>query len=180
MILIQLFKTFVIIGFVSFGGGYAIIPIIEAEAIKHEWITAQQFIDIIGISGMSPGPIATNSAILVGHSVSGIIGAVISALGISLPSFILVLIIAAFFQKINHYSITKSIFYGLRPIVTSLIIYAALKFAITNNMISLYFSWHSLSLFIVFSLSLLSLWKLRWHPFLVILLSGFVGITIYS
>jgi chromate transporter len=180
MVLMQLFKTFILIGFVSFGGGYAMIPVIEAEVAKNEWMSTQQFIDIIGIAGMSPGPIASNSAILVGYSVAGIGGAVISGLGMLIPSFILVLIVATFFQKLNHYPITKSIFYGLRPIVTSLIIYAALKFALTNHMLSLYFTWHSFSLLIIFALSLLALWKFRLHPFFVILLSGISGIMIYS
>ncbi|MFC0274834.1 chromate transporter [Metabacillus herbersteinensis] len=180
MVLWGLFSTFFIIGFVSFGGGYAMIPVIETEVSQHGWMVTQQFTDVIAIAGMSPGPIATNSAILVGYSTAGVTGAIISALGILLPSIMLVLIVATSFQKLNHYPIVKSMFYGLRPIVTSLIIYAALKFALSNNVISMNVSWHTLSLLLVFGLSLVALLKLRWHPVYVILLSGLVGVVLYS
>lgn len=180
MVLWQLFKTFFIIGFVSFGGGYALIPAIETAVTKYGWMTAQQFTDIIAIAGMSPGPIAINSAILIGYSTAGIWGAIISALGMLLPSSLLVLIIATSFQKVNHYPLVKAIFYGLRPMVTSLILFAALKFTLSNNMIRMNVSWHTISLLFVFGLSLFALLKLRWHPIYVIILSGLVGVALYS
>jgi chromate transporter len=176
----ELFSTFFIIGFVSFGGGYAMIPVIETEVSQHGWMTIQQFTDVIAIAGMSPGPIATNSAILVGYSTAGVTGAIISALGILLPSIILVIGVATFFTKLHHYPIVKSIFYGLRPIVTSLIIYAAISFSISNNLFSLKVSWQTVSLLLIFGLSLFALLKLRWHPAYVIVLSGLVGVVLYS
>lgn len=175
----ELFSTFFIIGLVSFGGGYAMIPVIENEVSQHGWMTIQQFTDVIAIAGMSPGPIATNSAILVGYSTAGITGAIISALGILLPSLLLVIGVATFFVKLHHYPIVKSIFYGLRPIVTSLIIYAAITFSLSNNLISLKVSWHSVSLILIFGISLFVLLRLRWHPVYVIVLSGLVGIALY-
>lgn len=180
MLLWELFKTFFVIGFISFGGGYAIIPVIELEVIRHEWMTTQEFTDIIAVAAMSPGPIAANSAVLVGYSAAGVIGAITAFLGMVLPSLILVLIVAMFFQKLNHYRVVKSMFYGLRPIVTSLIIYAALKFALSNNVISMNISWHTLSLLLVFGLSLVALLRLHWHPVYVIVLSGLVGVVLYS
>src|SRR5207248_812970 len=117
MVLWELFKTFFIMGFVSFGGGYAMIPVIETAVSLHGWMTTQQFTDVIAIAGMSPGPIATNSAILVGYSTAGILGALLSTLGTLLPSILLVLVVASFFQRLHHYSIVQSMFYGLRPIV---------------------------------------------------------------
>ena len=180
MVLWELFKTFFIIGFVSFGGGYAMIPVIETAVSQHGWMTTQQFTDVIAIAGMSPGPIATNSAILVGYSTAGITGALLSTLGTLLPSILLVLIVASFFQRLHHYSIVQSMFYGLRPIVVSLIIYAALKFALSNYLISINVSWHTVSLVLVFGLSLFALLKLRWNPVYVIILSGLVGVALYS
>lgn len=180
MLLWELFKSFFFIGAVSFGGGYAMIPVIEAEVSKYEWMTIQDFTDIIAIAGMAPGPIAANSAILVGYSTAGITGAIVAALGILLPSVIIVLLVATFFSKLNHYPIVTSIFYGLRPIVTSLIVYAALKFALSNNLITSNISWHTGSLFLIFSLSLVALFKLNWHPIYVIMLSGLVGVALYS
>ncbi|MFD9626552.1 chromate transporter [Peribacillus muralis] len=180
MVLWELFSTFFIIGLVSFGGGYAMIPVIEIEVSQHDWMTTQQFTDIIAIAGMSPGPIAANSAILVGYSTAGISGAILSALGILLPAILFVIVVGSFFIKLHHHPVVRSMFYGLRPIVTSLVIYASVSFALSNTMISKTISWQTVSLLLVFGLSLFALLKLRWHPAYVIILSGLVGVMLYS
>ncbi len=180
MILWELFRTFFVIGSVSFGGGYAMIPIIEAEVLQHGWMTTQQFTDAIAIAGMSPGPIAANSAILVGYSTAGVIGAIVSILGVLFPAIILVIVVATFFTRLHHYPVVHSIFYGLRPIVTSLVIFAAIRFALSNNMINLNDLQMTLSSLLVFGLSLVALIKFRWHPVYVIVLSGLVGIALYT
>lgn len=154
------------------------IPVIELEVTKHEWMTLQEFTDIIAIAGMSPGPIATNSAIFVGYQTAGFYGAVVSGLGMILPSLIIILIISIFFAKINKHRTVQSAFYGLRPIIVGLIVYAAIKFAISNGLIGSV-SLHTVSLFIIFSLSLLALIKFRVHPALVILSAGVIGVIIY-
>jgi chromate transporter len=179
MILIELFWTFLLIGFVSFGGGYAMIPIIEIEVLKKGWMTTQQFTDVIAVAGMSPGPIATNSAIFVGYQVQGIAGATAAGLGMVLPSLLLVIIIAIFFKRISNNKHVESAFYGLRPIITGLIGYAAIKFAISNHLVDS-ISWYSASLLLIFALSLYALIKLRLHPALVILISGVLGAAIYT
>ena len=170
MILWQLFYTFFIIGFVSFGGGYAMIPIIETEVMQHGWMTSEQLTNMIAIAGMSPGPIGANIAVLIGYSTAGIL----------LPSLILVLIVATFFMKLHHHLIVQSMFYGLKPIVTSLILYAAISFALSNNLITLDVSLHTISLLFIFTLSLFALVKFRWNPIYVIALSGLVGVLFYS
>lgn len=180
MVLWELFKNFLMIGFVSFGGGYAMIPIIHTEVAQHGWMTTQQFTNAIAIAGMSPGPIAANSAILVGYSTAGITGAIISTLGTLLPSIIIVIIVATFFSKLNHYPIVQWMFYGLRPIVTSLVIYAAISFALSNKLINLNDFHQTLSFLLIFGLSLVALIKLRWHPVYIILLSGLIGVVLYS
>lgn len=176
----ELFKSFFIIGLVSFGGGYAMIPVIETKVQKYAWMTTQQFSDIITIAGMAPGPIATNSAILIGYSTAGVTGALIAAFGILLPSFIIVLLLAKFFRTFNHNPYVKSMFYGLKPIVTSLIVYAAFKLALSHHQINMYLSWHSFSLILIFAFSLFALLKLKWHPIYVLTLSGLVGAVLYT
>jgi chromate transporter len=180
MVLWELFKTFFLMGFVSFGGGYAMLPIIEAAVTEYGWMSAERLTNMIAIAGMSPGPVAANSAILIGYSAAGINGAIVSALAILLPSLILVITVSAFFIKLHHNPVVESMFYGLKPIVTSLIIYAAIKFALANNLITLDISFRSISLVIIFGLSLFALFKLRWNPVYVIVLSGLVGVALYS
>lgn len=177
--LLELFWSFLMIGFVSFGGGYTMVPVIEMEVNNHGWMTTQEFTDAIAIASMSPGPIATNSAIFVGYKAAGISGAFISALGMVLPSLIIIFIIAAFFYRFNQYRLVKSAFYGLRPIITGLIIYAAINFALSNKVLAP-ISWNTLSLLLIFVLSLFALIRLKMNPIVVILISGIMGIFFYS
>jgi len=178
MILLELFKTFFIIGLISFGGGYAMIPVIELEVTKHGWMTIQEFTDIIAIAGMSPGPIATNSAIFVGYRTAGFSGAIVSAFGMILPSLVIILFISTFFNKANKNRLVQSAFYGLRPIIVGLIVYAAIKFAVSNGLIGTLTS-HSVSLLAIFAASLFALIRFKIHPAVVIILAGVVGVIIY-
>lgn len=176
----ELFITFFMIGFVSFGGGYAMIPVIKEEVVyNHSWMTAQAFTDVIAVAGMSPGPIATNTSIFVGYQIAKLPGAIVSALGMTLPSLIIILIVASFFYKVYKSVWVKSAFYGLRPIITGLIFYAALTFAYENGLVSS-FSWHTVSLLAIYAVALFALIKLKTHPIVVILASGLVGIAFYG
>lgn len=177
----DLFLTFFLIGCFSFGGGYAMIPVIEREVVtNHGWMTIQEFTDVIAVAGMSPGPIATNSAIFVGYQVNGVAGSFISAIGMILPSFIIIMIVSLFFYRIQEHTLVKSAFYGLRPMITGLILYAAIKFGLNNEIFKWDFSFHQLSLFTIFICSLLAMLKFKMHPVFVILISGMVGIVLYT
>lgn len=179
MLLLELFKTFLLIGTVSFGGGYAMIPVIELEVSRHDWMTTQQFTDVIAVAGMSPGPIATNSATFVGYQVAGLSGAFVSALGMTIPSLVIILIVATFFYKANENHYVQSAFYGLRPIITGLIMYAAIKFALSNGVIGS-ISFETLTMIGIFVAALFALLKFRLHPIFVIVLSGLIGVTLYG
>lgn len=179
MILIELFLVFIMIGTISFGGGYAMIPVIEREVTSRGWFSTTEFTDIIAVAGMSPGPIATNSATVVGFHVAGIPGAIISSIAMTVPSLIIILVIATFFMKFNQNIIVKSVFYGLRPIVTSLIIYAAIKFSVSNGVISTTFSLEMVLLLFIFLLSLAALLYEKIHPALVIVFAGVIGVVLF-
>jgi len=179
MVFLELFLVFCLIGAVSFGGGYAMIPAIEMEVTNRGWLTTSEFTDIIAVAGMSPGPIATNSATVVGYHVAGIPGAIISSIAMTLPSLAIILVIAMLFTKFNEHELVKSAFYGLRPIITSLIIFAAIKFSISNGIISSSFSIEMLLLLVIFISALFSLLYLKIHPALVIVLSGIIGVIIF-
>ncbi|MGC4376915.1 chromate transporter [Fictibacillus sp. Mic-4] len=177
MVLWNLFVSFIKIGFVSFGGGYAMIPVIQYEVEKHGWLSVQQFTDVIAISGMSPGPIAANAAVFVGYKAGGISGAIIAILAISVPSLIIVLLVSLVFTKVQHQPMIQSAFYGLRPVITGMIIFAAVQFAIQNNLIGIHHFHVTSLLFLFVSLGLLLFTRL--HPAFVILLSGIAGIIVY-
>lgn len=174
----ELFYVFLMIGAVSFGGGYAMIPLIEHEVTSRGWMTTQALTDVIAVAGMSPGPIATNSAIFVGYQVSGIFGAIVSALGMILPSLLIVMLVASFFYKIDQNKLVQSAFYGLRPVITGLIVYAAIRFALSNEVIG-EMNWHTISMMAITAGALFSLLKFRTHPLIVIIISGLVGVALY-
>lgn len=177
MLIWNIFISFLKIGFVAFGGGYAMIPVIQYEVEKQGWLTIQQFTDVIAIAGTAPGPIATNTAVFVGYKTAGILGAIIALIAISIPSLILVLLISLVFTKIQDRPMVQSTFYGLRPVITGMIIYAAIKFALENHIIGIHqFSIIGL-LILITALCVLQFTKL--HPAIVIILSGVTGIIIY-
>ncbi|HEY4543824.1 MAG TPA: chromate transporter [Tissierellaceae bacterium] len=120
--LLELFFTFFKIGAFTFGGGFAMIPIIQKEIVeKRGWIEEEDFINIISIAQSSPGPIAVNSSIFVGYTIKGFIGALICTLGTVLPSFITILVIAKFFSQVQDSVIIERVFLGIRPAVVALI-----------------------------------------------------------
>lgn len=122
MHLIKLFISFLKIGAFSFGGGYAMLPLISQELIKkHSWLSIDKFIDVIAISQITPGPIAVNSATFLGYEVGGILGAVISTIAVVTPSVIIVGLIAYSLDKIKDKSSGEYILKYLRPVVIGLI-----------------------------------------------------------
>lgn len=176
----ELFLTFLTIGFVAFGGGYAMIPVIGAQVEKHHWMSGQEYMDVTAVAGMSPGPIATNTSIFVGYRTAGLPGAAVSALGMALPSLLLVVAVATVFYKLYRHRIVKSAFYGLRPTVTGLIFYGAIKFGSSSGMITREFSFHTAAVWLIFGASLFALLKMKLHPFYVIVLSGLIGIALFT
>lgn len=174
----DLFRVFMKIGFVSFGGGYAMIPVIEREVVHRGWMSAQDFAHIISIAGMAPGPVATNTATIVGYRTAGIPGAFVSSLGTLLPSLIIILVICMFLYRVQQLHIFESAFYGLRPIITGLVIYAGIHYGEVNGLVA--WNWKTAGALVIFALSLLALTKLRMHPLLVILASGALGIIFYA
>lgn len=121
----EMFVTFFKIGAFTFGGGFAMIPIIKQEVVENKkWIKDEDFIDIISIAQSSPGPIAVNSSIYVGYKIRGFSGALISALGTVMPSFLIILLIAKFFSSFSDNIIIEKVFMGIRPAVVALILSA--------------------------------------------------------
>ena len=129
MIYLELFWSFVQVGLFCVGGGYASMPLIQAQVIDvHGWLSISEFIDIFTISQMTPGPIGINAATFVGMKVAGFLGAIVATLGFVTPSFILGIILAKLFFKYGNIGVIKGILNGLRPAVVALICFAGMSF----------------------------------------------------
>ena len=182
MIFLQLFYTYLKIGLFGFGGGYAMLSLIQDEVVgKYGWVTSQEFTDIVAISQMTPGPIGINSATYIGYTAVlnagyspeiSILGSVLATTAVCLPSFILVLIISYFFARFRNNKYVEAAFVGLRPATVGLIAAAALMLINTENFIY----YKSVLIFIG---AFLLTWKYKVHPILTIALAGVVGIVLY-
>lgn len=121
-IYLKLFEIFFKIGAFTIGGGYAMVPLIEDELIaKRNWISKDDFIDLIAISQSTPGIFAVNISIFIGYRLRGVRGSIVSALGTILPSFVIILAVAAFFRNFKENHVVERIFMGIRPAVVALI-----------------------------------------------------------
>ncbi|MCA0756178.1 chromate transporter [Paenibacillus sp. N4] len=174
----NLFLFFLKIGFLSFGGGYAVIPMIRYGLISRGWIDEAAFQEAVSLSGMAPGPIATNSATLIGYRIAGWAGAAAATAGIILPSLLIIICIALFFYKLRHNKWVKASLYGLRPIVTALILISALHYAFPIGF-GAAFHWQTAAMLLICAASVVSLLKYKHHPLLVIAAAGIAGIVLF-
>lgn len=190
IIYLKLIWSYLKIGLFGFGGGYAMLSLIEREIVGHGWISEQMFTDIVAISQMTPGPIGINSATYIGYVAPaeydpslasplwGILGSLICTLVVVLPSFILVAKTSHFITKHHESGIIKAIFSGLRPVVVGLIASAALMLMNADNFGST--SPQVITSVIICAVSFAIVFFTKIHPILVICLSGLAGWIIYS
>jgi chromate transporter len=191
MIFLNLFTVFFKIGLFSFGGGYAMIPLIQSEVVRYGWLKASEIANIIAISEMTPGPIAVNSATYVGYTAAGVFGSIVATLGVALPSLIVVLIIAKFFFGFQKHPLNEAIFYALRPVIAALIITAAVFVAETaiinvkltlDSIGKLFFrplQTINFKCVVILIISVFAILKLKIYPILVIVGSGILGIIFF-
>ena len=125
MIYLELFLTFLQVGAVSFGGGYAMISLIREKVLMHGWLAEEELLNMIAVSESTPGPIAVNMATFVGSAQGGIFGSFLATLGVVLPSFIIILIIAALIRNFLKYQGVQAFLGGIRPCVVGLIVATA-------------------------------------------------------
>lgn len=174
-IYIKLIIAYLKIGLFGFGGGYAMLSLIQKEIVGNGWITNQTFTDIVAISQMTPGPIGINSATYIGYVATGgtVLGSIIVTLTVVLPSFMLVIYASHFIQKHKESPYVKGLFMGLRPVVVGLIASAALLLMNKENFTD--FTW-SIAIAVV-SFCFVHFTKL--HPIYVVVLAGIAGYIIY-
>lgn len=130
---LQIFMTFFKIGGFTFGGGFAMIPLIERDVVdKRKWMEYEEFVDMIAVTQSAPGPVAVNSAVFIGYKLTGIAGAVTALLGVTLPSFIIILLLATLIIGQGDQTLLQKFFTGVRPAVVALILGAGLKMGQKN------------------------------------------------
>ena len=177
MILLQLFWTFFKIGAFTFGGGYAMLPLIQAEVAAHGWMDAAELINFVAVSESTPGPFAVNISTFVGARLAGIPGAVCATLGVALPSFIIILIVAKCFQRFKNSALVRGCMSGLRPAVVGLIATALLSVGQTVFFPDgIAFGAAFLVSLGVFLLSAVLAFR-KLHPIWIILISAAIGIA---
>lgn len=124
----QLFSSFFKIGLFTFGGGMAMIPFIQKETVeKHGWIEEKDILEILAISESTPGPIAVNTATFIGYQKAGALGSAAATLGVTLPSFIIILVISTFLRRFQEIEAVKYAFAGIRAGVIALVVKALIK-----------------------------------------------------
>ena len=171
--LFDIFKTFFKIGAFTIGGGYAMIPIIQKEVVDNKsWMENEEFLDSIAVTNSLPGPLAINTATFVGYKTAGIKGAIAAALGAVMPSFIIILIISAFFSSFGNSAILEQIFAGIRPAVVALIAYALVKLAKSAGITKINIAIGLTALTAILFINL--------HPIVVIILAGIAGMFIFK
>lgn len=173
MILLELFLTFFKIGTFTVGGGYAMVPFLQREAVEvHKWTTAKEFTEIVAVDTITPGPIAVNLATFVGYKVHGIIGAITATLGVVLPSLFIVTLIAAFFFAFKNSPFIQAILKGLKPAVIGLIAVAIFSLLKQGTIVDIKTGIIAIIVFV-------SVLFFNVNPILMVLLSALAGIIFY-
>ncbi|MFP4698207.1 MAG: chromate transporter [Eubacteriales bacterium] len=181
MVLFELFIEFFKIGVFTYGGGLAMLPLLQDIAVDKGWLSISEFADLIAISQSTPGPIAINMATFIGYNNGGIFGALISSIAVILPAFLLILIIANFLKHFNEHPMVKAIIIGLKAAVIGLVFTAILQVAfyslyISNNVTIMTFykgiDYKAVGLFLVI---LYAVDKYKKHPIVYIGLAGIIG-----
>ena len=180
-ILLELFLSFLKIGLFSIGGGYAAMPLIQAQTVDiHHWLTLREFSDLVTIAEMTPGPIAVNGATFVGIRIAGIPGAVIATIGCILPSCVIVSLLAYGYRRWRSLQAFEDVLAVLRPVIVALIAGAGIRLLLTALFPGgIALAEIDLIALLLFSFSMLLLRKWKKSPILVIFLSGGAGAALY-
>lgn len=162
------FGTFFRIGLFTLGGGYAMIPMIQAEVVeKKQWLSEQEFVDIVAIAQTCPGIFAVNTSIFIGYKKKKTMGAIFSSLGTVMPSFLIILLIAMFFQQFKDVPAVAAMFRGIRPAVVGLIAVPTFKMAKSCNV-----TWTNCWIPIV---TAILIWLLGVSPIPIVIIAALLG-----
>lgn len=192
MIYLKLFLTFLEVGAVSFGGGYGMISLIREKCLSNSWLTDSELMNFIAVSESTPGPIAVNMATFIGSSQGGILGALCATFGVVLPSFIIILLVAAVITKLLRYAGVKAVINGIKPVIVGLICATAITMflsvvfalgSLQSASSTFSFDWRALIIFLVIALIavVFRVWKKKSiSPIILIIISAGCGMLCYG
>ena len=189
MIYIKLFLTFLEIGAVSFGGGYGMISLMREKSLMYGWLTEGELLNFIGVAESTPGPIAVNMATFIGSSQAGFFGSLCATVGVVLPSFIIIMLIAALFGNLIKYKSVKAFLSGVRPCVVALIFATGVTMlvsklvgisTVSDNFSADFIGISIFALIVVFALLYKKFKKKKPSPILLIGFSAVLGAVLYS
>ena len=174
---LKLFLTFFKIGLFTFGGGYAMISLIENECVeKKKWITNEEFLNCVALAESTPGPIAINSATFIGYKVAGVLGSAFATLGVVVPSFVIIFLISLFFNDLLEIEVIANAFKGIKVGVSLLIISAGIKLFIKAEK-------KPIPLIIIFTtivaMILIDVFSVNFSSIFLILIGAVVGLVVY-
>ena len=180
--LCSLFLSMLKVGLFTFGGGYAMISILENEFVsKKQWIDHDEFIDLVAIAESTPGPIGVNVATYAGFKTAGILGGIAATLSLVLPSLIVILIIAGFLDKFRSNKIVDSVFVGLRPAVVGLIsvsVMTLFETTFVNKLATVWYQFIDVKKAVLFAIITFLVFRFKKHPILYIALGAVAGICL--
>lgn len=197
MIYLQLFWTFFKIGALTFGGGYAMIPLVQDAVVTNDWLTEEAFLNFIAVAESTPGPIAINMATYIGSIqgrayfglIGGLFGSIVATLGVVLPSFVIILMIVALIKNFVKYAPVQAVLRGIRPVALALILSTGLTltlktlFGITNLSSIIKFEWRGIAVFCTMAIIYLCYYfkkKKFISPIILIIISACMGMALYS
>ena len=188
MIYLELFLAFFEIGLVSFGGGYGMISMIREKAVGNLWLTEGEFMDLVAIAESTPGPIAVNAATYIGSLQGGLLGSLCATLGVVLPAFLIILLIASVLTGLLKFASVKAFLSGVRPTVVGLILATGISMRCVNlialgeNFSSALCDWRAISIFLILVTAISVSKKLgkKIPPICLIVISAVLGMIIYS
>ena len=189
MIYLDLFLNFLQVGAFSFGGGYGMISIIREKALNFGWLTEEELLNMIAVAESTPGPIAVNMATFVGSKLGGVFGSLLATLGVVLPSFVIILLVASVISNLLKYGGVKAFLGGIRPCVVGLILstsvimsasvilgFSKIRSAISPDLKGGFI----LVMLIAISLAFEKLFDKKPSPILMIIISALLGVLLYS
>ena len=178
MIYLELFLSFLMIGFTSFGG-MSMIPLINDQMLSHGWMTSQEVADIVAIAEMTPGPLGLNCATFAGSRTAGILGALSASLGVIIPSLTVTMLAAVFLKKFKENKLMDEALYGIRPVCIGMIFAVIIQQSMSNYAGTLlgFVSWQAV---VIGLISLLMLLRFKWSVPRTILLAAGLGLALGS